>query len=120
MENIFGEVIYRYTRAQAIADGVLVDCTPTAREAGFKWPVAITAGVFHAIIPSEYAVSMGQSYEGRLWDVLHMLRYAIKTSNGSIIKFTVKIGRKRENFKAVCSPGDTLEPVITIMLPTER
>ena len=40
--ELFGESIYRYTRAQAIEDGVLVDVTETAREAGFRCPVAIT------------------------------------------------------------------------------
>ena len=46
----WGEPIYRYTRAQAIADGVLVDLTSAAdgqgqllcKQAGFKVPVAIT------------------------------------------------------------------------------
>lgn len=30
-ENPFGEVIYAYTRAQAIEDGTLVDVTETAK-----------------------------------------------------------------------------------------
>jgi type I site-specific restriction endonuclease len=33
-DPIFGEVIYSYTRAQAIEDGVLVDVTDMAKEAG--------------------------------------------------------------------------------------
>jgi type I site-specific restriction endonuclease len=39
-EILFGEVIFSYTRAQAIADRVLIDVTPTALEAGFRslWP----------------------------------------------------------------------------------
>ena len=32
----FGEVISVYTRAQALAHGVLVDAGPMAREAGFR------------------------------------------------------------------------------------
>ncbi len=36
------EVIYAYTRAQALDDGILVDATALAKEAGFKWPVAVT------------------------------------------------------------------------------
>src|SRR6185437_8267129 len=46
----FGEVIYSYTRAQAIADGVLVDVSETAKEAGFKYPVALTRMVFDAYV----------------------------------------------------------------------
>jgi hypothetical protein len=34
------DLIHRYTRADAIRDGVLIDVTQTAREAGFRWPVA--------------------------------------------------------------------------------
>ena len=42
LEDVFGPVIASYSRAQAIDDGVLIDVTPMAREAGFKWPVALT------------------------------------------------------------------------------
>jgi len=38
-ESPFGEVIYSYTRAQAVADGVQVEVTKTAQEAGIKFPV---------------------------------------------------------------------------------
>jgi uncharacterized protein YunC (DUF1805 family) len=41
-ENPFGEVIHAYTRAQAIEDGTLVDVTETAKEAGIKYPTAVT------------------------------------------------------------------------------
>ena len=36
------DLIHSYSRAEAIADGVLVDVTKTASEAGFKVPVTIT------------------------------------------------------------------------------
>ena len=44
--NIFGDVIYQYTRAQAIEDGVLIDVSETAREAGITFPTAVTAAVW--------------------------------------------------------------------------
>jgi hypothetical protein len=44
-ESLFGEVIFSYTRAQAIADRVLIDVTPTALKAGFRFPVAVTAAL---------------------------------------------------------------------------
>src|SRR5258705_13760102 len=47
--SLFGEVIFSYTRAQAIADRVLVDVTPTALEAGFRFPVAATAALMAAV-----------------------------------------------------------------------
>jgi len=40
------EIIYAYTRAQAIEDGELVDLSETAREAGIKFPVAVTRAVW--------------------------------------------------------------------------
>jgi hypothetical protein len=36
------KLISSYTRSEAFADGVLVDVTETAREAGFVIPVALT------------------------------------------------------------------------------
>jgi len=41
----FGPVIYGYSREQAIADGVLIDVSELAREAGFRILVAVTAAV---------------------------------------------------------------------------
>ncbi|HEV2329744.1 MAG TPA: hypothetical protein VGY56_13260 [Verrucomicrobiae bacterium] len=38
-ESLFGEVIYAYTRKQAVADGFQVDVTATAQEAGIRFPV---------------------------------------------------------------------------------
>ena len=40
------DLLYAYTRAQALADGVLVDVTTTAQEAGIKYPVALTRAVW--------------------------------------------------------------------------
>ena len=39
------DVIYTYTREQAIEEGVLIDVSEMASEAGFKWPVAVTVNV---------------------------------------------------------------------------
>ena len=39
-----------YTRKQAIADGVQVDVTKTAQEAGIKFPVFLTRGVFETYV----------------------------------------------------------------------
>ena len=44
------DLIHSYSRQQAIEDGVLVDVTATAREAGFRYPVALTATVFGAYV----------------------------------------------------------------------
>ena len=56
-ESLFGEVIFSYTRAQAIADRVLIDVTPTALETGFRFPTAVTGDLMAAIetIPQQYS-----------------------------------------------------------------
>ena len=40
------EVIDAYSRAQALEEGVLVDVSVLAREAGIKFPVAVTRAVW--------------------------------------------------------------------------
>jgi len=118
------DVIYSYTREQAIDDGVLVNVSETAKEAGIKYPTAVTRAVWCEIIePDEKAKEHGESIAGRLWDVLFMFSMAARRSSGDIIQYRMlatKDGRQHtRTLKAVCSPGDTQAPVITIMLPDE-
>lgn len=124
MNSLFGKVIHTYTRAQAIQDGVLVDVTETAKEMGFKFPLAVTSAVWQIIQPDQAAESMGESATGRLWDCLWMLLIAIKRgSGGAIIPFSFIVTenclQRTVQLKAVCGPGDNMEPVITVMLPSE-
>ena len=63
------ELIHSYTRMQAIEDGVLIDVSEMAKEAGFKFSVAITNTVWTDLIVPNEEVN-GQSIEGRLWDTL--------------------------------------------------
>ncbi len=69
--DFWGEPIHVYTRAQALADGVLIDVTETAREAGFRVPVALTAAVWADVREIPVAQKGIQDPEGRLWDLLH-------------------------------------------------
>jgi len=127
MADLFGPVIYAYTRAQALADGELVDISKLASEAGITFPVAVTRAVYALLDPAR--MPCGQSVDGRGWDLVWMLRCTIKAgAAGSLIKFQVIFGeegprggytQKLTNLKAVCGPGDDAEPVITVMLPEE-
>ena len=117
--------IFSYTRAQAIEDGVLVDVTETAREAGITFPTALTNAVFEKYVRVPDGVD-GQDTSGRLWDVLWMLRYGITQAkdHGSEIFFELRVrndnrAAKKVTLKAVCGPGDNAEPVITVMLRDE-
>lgn len=119
------DIIYSYTRAQAIDDGVLIDVTETAKEAGIRFPVVVTTGLWHRyIVPDEPSKLHCQSTEGRLWDTLWLFRYAAAEFSGDLLFYEVLYviqGKKLEKIKlkAVCGPGDNGEPVVTIMLPEE-
>ena len=126
-ESPFGEIIYAYTRAQAIADGVQVDVSTTAKEAGIKFPVYLTRGVFDAYIAVPPNVS-GQDEAGRLWDVVWMLRYAIQRSRPGIDRIPVALYVRNDNraaklvkLIATCGALDIHDPqpAITVMLPDE-
>ncbi|MFP3869034.1 MAG: DUF6573 family protein [Desulfobacteraceae bacterium] len=131
MENkqeFWGEVIFAYTRKQAIADGVLVDLMQgelgeLVKEAGFRYPIAMTAEAFAEYVDlTPAAKKAGCNLKGRLWDVLTMLHWAIKRAsdtNELIFKFYAVTDRPKPRLcrlKSVVGPGDQGEPVITIML----
>ncbi len=44
------DLIYRYTRAQSIEDGVLIDVSAVAREAGITYPVALTRAAWERCV----------------------------------------------------------------------
>jgi hypothetical protein len=121
---VFGPVISVYTREQAIHDGVLVDVTKTAKEAGIVYPMALTQAVWADYVEVPEGVSC-QDEQGRLWDILTMFRFAAKRSpNHDTIQFRVLVKNddrepQEVTLKAICGPGDTPEPVITVMLPNE-
>jgi hypothetical protein len=127
----FGPMIYAYTRAQAIHDSVLVDVTETSKEVGFKLPVAITEALHNRLTPTKGDASLGQDYDGRLWDVLWLAAFRIKLADRSTdtITFTVvlqevevKTGQPQKvdlRLRAVCRPSDEGEPVVTIGFPED-
>ena len=140
LENPFADapVIFSYTRAQAIEDGVLVDLSEWAKETGFKIPVACTSEVWHSYItPPKGTRELGQSERGRAHDVLWMLFVAIKRRPSSrdsesagaadaseqllyeVIFLQAPHRQETVELKAICGPGDQGEPVLTIMMPYE-
>lgn len=123
--NHEGVLIYSYTRAQAIADGVLIDVSNLAKAAGFRFPVAMTATVWETCVRVPEGVE-GQDETGRLWDVLNVLRFRIRASRAGEGELPFEVLVRSDNrrpqevkLKAVCGPGDDAEPVITVMLPEE-
>jgi hypothetical protein len=121
-------VIFRYTRRQAIEDGVLVDLSPWARETAFRIPVACTATVWNQhIVPPEDTRELGQSERGRAHDLLCLLYWAIlrapdPLADGIVFEVMFVDSHKHlkiARLKALCGPGDEDEPVLTLMLPNE-
>lgn len=125
-------MIATYTRREAIADGVLVDVSSLAKEAGFTVPVAVTSSVWEQyIVWSEQDTErqVFQNTKGRLWDILFMLRLAIqgRGTHANVIFYKLRIVPKNgktlkpklTRLKAVMGPGDLSEPVVTVMLPHE-
>ena len=132
VESFFGEVISTYTRAQAIEDGVLIDAGPTAKEVGFKFPVALTSAVWADCVAwtdSDSQKKPFQDQSGRLYDVLFMAAFAIQTSADSGDRLLYELYRvprdgysteaKPVTLKLIVGPGDHGEPVMTILLPEE-
>ena len=136
IEDFFGPPISIYTRADALSDGMLVDVSEMAQEAGFKIPVAVTTSVWEECIywPEDEANGYGQSTDGRLWDVLFLAHCEIASARGNEQDLEYKLnviprGTKPENTGAIddftgaelktlkinIGPGDNGEPVITIM-----
>jgi hypothetical protein len=139
MTETFGKPIFCYTRADAIRDGVLVDVSRTIEPCPFKYPVAMTRAAWEAVIQAggqwapgpetefeELQLPAGQDIRGRTHDVFTMMRHAIaRGTTPDRIHFSVLVdvhgnGRKTKvDLYSICGPGDTAEPVITILLRGE-
>jgi hypothetical protein len=119
------DLIHRYSRADALRDGVLIDVSAMAREAGIRWPVALTRAAWERCVSVPPGV-VCQDEAARLWDVVYLLRCAIGRSSGAGVRFGVHVRNDNRDrtpplvrLKAVSGPGDDGEPVITVMLPDE-
>ena len=126
-DSPFGPVIYAYTRSQAVADGVQVEVTKTAKEAGISFPVFLTRTVFDAYVAVPEGVS-GQDEAGRLWDICWMLRFAILRSRSHTDRVPVALYVRNDNQRAKlvkliaqCGPLDMDDPApaITVLMPGE-
>ena len=113
--SAFGPVISVYTRAQAIGDGILVDVSETAREAGFKIPVAITRTVWERLVALPEGYLGFQDEGGRLWDVLWMARhYALRASNSDRVRMCVLVRDVRKDLRDSHRPPRRHFPIVAI------
>jgi hypothetical protein len=126
-DPLFGEVIYTYTRAHAIADGFQVDATTTAQEAGIRFPVFLTRAVYDAYVTVPPEVT-GQDEAGRLWDLVWMLQFAIPKSQPGKTRLPFALyvcndNRRPRLIKLVAACGaldfDDPQSALTVMMPDE-
>ena len=100
--------------------------SPKWREAGIRHPTALTATVWakYVEVPADVA---GQDERGRLWDILCCFRWAAAHTGRRVNEILFKVAVQNRpagspesvQLKAHCGPGDSGEPVLTIMLPDE-
>ena len=130
LESCFDNLIYTYSRADAIADGMLVDVSVMTREAGFRIPVAMTAAAWADCVTWSDSDSKRQTHQdetGRLWDVLWMASRVARRALGELVPFQfyrVPRGGRATRPRLTTlylhiGPGDAGEPVLTILMPNE-
>ena len=146
------KVISAYSRAQAIEDGVLVDCTQPPfdelnRNVGIKVHVAMTVEAFHSYVHpvggcfpvkttqqgndwqlGQHSPQLppGQTITGRYWDIVWMLRFAMRNQlEESCVFFDLRVvpneggNPKLAKLKCVAGPDDEGDVCLTIMLPDQ-
>ena len=126
-DSPFGEVIYSYTRKQALTNGFQVDMSATAREAGIRFPVFLTRAVFDAYVTVPEGVE-AQDETGRAFGIIWMTKFAISRSRPGLSRIPVALYVRNNNraaklvkLVATCGPLDLddPQPAITIQMPDE-
>lgn len=118
MEETFGPVIYGYSRAQAIEDGVLIDLSEHQDATRvFKYPVAFTSDLWDEIVRGQGKQERVRN--GRIWDVCYMSTALGSDISPSRREFKVKVGARLLVLWADCGPGDDGAPVMTLGFPSD-
>lgn len=114
------DLIFAYTRAQAIEDGVLVDVTDRAKEAGGRFRPGIRR---HRVLRGTGTTRPASAPP---WDLLWMLRNGIQKAKPGTCIVLYQLYVRNDNrkprpvtLKAVCGPDDDGSPCISVMLPDE-
>lgn len=115
-DELFGNIVFSYTRAQALQDGTLIEVTNAARTHGFRLPFALSYAVFARFVAGD---ADGES--GRLYRLLRrsyeQARAAARSAGGGgdRIYFDFTDDRGSEHLILHVGPGDTAAPVLTLM-----
>jgi hypothetical protein len=104
-----------------------VEITKVAVEAGIRFPVFLTRAVYDSFVTVPPGVT-GQDEAGRLWDVVWMLRFAVRKAQPGQARLPFALYVRNDNHRprlvkliAWCGPLDLddPQPAITVMLPDE-
>ena len=132
------DVIHVYSRAQAIEDGNLVDVSQLAMQYGFRFPLAMTRGVWEDCVAwtdaDQAGYAMEQNESIRLDTLLQYAYMEIKRhkreDEGNALELFFAVCRLprdpvnsreplRQDLKIHSGPGDNGMPVLTVMFPEE-
>lgn len=124
-EDLFGRQIFRYTRQDAIRDGVLLDVTETLRtRAAVKLPAVITIALWESLAGDE-RFRPDHPTVNDLCDGVAFAAAGLVSSewsdcdDGGTLLFGFTSGVRKFTVKLMLGPGDEGLPVMTIMLPDE-
>jgi hypothetical protein len=107
------DLIDAYPRAQALAEGVLIDVSGAARAAGFAFPAAMTARA-HADLRCGDPARLRSALEA----LFAAARSAPRDADRVVVTLDDGEGQK-VNAWALVGPGDDARPVLTVMLVGE-
>jgi len=125
------DVIYSYTREDAIDDGILIPVDTIsenlAKQAGFSIPVLVSHSLYEKHLkPTETLEKMGQDIIGRTWDVLNVARYtATQSKDSDRMEFVVSflaVNNSNYDVKLIASidvMSKNNQPAIHIFLPED-
>ncbi|WP_244158381.1 DUF6573 family protein [Caballeronia fortuita] len=110
--------------------GALIDVSATAREAGFRIPVAMTLAAWDDCVAWTERDSKRQTAQdgaGRLWDVVWMAYLAARSAKGNCCPFRLyRVARGGHSTRPRLTtlhlhigPGDDGDPVVTVLVPNE-
>ena len=71
IDNNLGEMIYAYTRAQALEDGVLVDVSDVA--VGVDHRVCVTCELHCTLVATDEEFALGEDFSSRLKDAISLI-----------------------------------------------
>ena len=129
-EQLVIDPAYTGSRAEAIAEGTIIDVSDLGRQVGFKWPVAMTKAVWEDSVSwsdEDSEQQVPQNQKSRLFSVVGACADYVRTRGPQADRMRFRINRiprdgvsrgaQQRLLQVVAHPGDDGEPVLTIRIP---